>query len=207
MRKLLVLLVLVGSLVAGDFWVKATAERRVGAEIQDSFATGGEADVEFAGFPFTLRLLTGSIPSATLKSTALEQEGVRFTDLRMTLQDVTFSWSKVLAGEMGSVGVRDGRGRASIPAPKLVGAFTATGGDLEINLVDGKLRVRLGPVEATARLDLDGSDLVLRVPGLERRLAIELPRFVEGLQYRSVRLADSHVVVEFSLRDANFTQL
>lgn len=207
MKKLVVLLAIVGLLVAGDFWVKATAEERVGAEIQDSFAASGEAEIEFSGFPFTVRLLTGTIPSATVKSTQLERDGVRFTDLRMTMQDVTFSWSKVLAGEVGSVAVRDGRGRAAIPAPNLVKAFSAVGGDIEIVIADGKLRVRLGSVETNARLDLDGTALVLRARGLGRRLAIELPRFVEGLQYRSVRLDGSDAVVEFSLRDASFRQL
>lgn len=207
MRKLLLLLVVVGLLVAGDIWVKATAEKRVAAELQSSFAAGGEAEVEFAGFPFTLRLLSGTIPSAKLTSTSLKRGGVRFTDVRMTMQDVTFSWSKILAGEIGSVTVRDGHGRASIPAPDLVRAFGVVAGNLEIDFGDGKIRVRLGPVEASARLILDGTNLVLRAPGLGRSFTVGLPRFVEGLQYRSVRISGTEVVVEFSLQDGHFRQL
>lgn len=207
MRKLLLLLVVVGLLIAGDFWVKDTAEKRVATELQSSFAGDGEAEVEFSGFPFTVRLLTGTIPSAKLTSTSLERDGVRFTDVRMTMQDVTFSWSKIFSGEIGSVTVRDGHGRASILAPDLAQAFGAAAGNLDINFRDGKIRVRLGPAEASAQLTLDGTDLVLRAPGLGRSFKVALPRFVEGLQYRSVRIRGTEVVVEFSLQDANFRQL
>lgn len=202
MRKLLVLLVVVGLLVAGDIWIKAEAEKRVATQVQSSFGPRGEAEVEFSGFPFIVRLAAGSIPSAKLTSTSLERSGVRLTDLRIAMQDVTFSWSKILAGEIGSVRVRDGHGRASIPGPDLVDAFDSQA-NLEIVVTDGKIRVRLGPQEASARLTLDGTNLVLRAPGLGF-FKTALPSFIVGMQYRSVRISGSDVVVEFSLRGANF---
>lgn len=207
MRKLLVLAVVVAVLAAGDMWVRSIAEERVGAQIDESLASGGDARVEFSGFPFTVRLLAGSIPSATLASPSIERDGVRFTDVRMTMQDVTFSWSKALAGDTGSVEVRDGRGRASIPTPDLVRAFTAVAGDIEIDVAGGRIRVRVGPVEASARLTLDANELVLRAPGMGTGLRVGLPQLIDGLRYRSIRLAGGEVVVEFSLENASFRKL
>ena len=204
MKKVLVLLVIVGLLIAGDIWLKAEAEKRVAAQVQASFGPRGDADVEFSGFPFIVRLAAGSIPSAKLTSTSLERSGVRLTDLRMTMQDVSFSWSKVLAGEIGSVRVRDGHGRASVPASDLVEAFAE--GQLEIEVADGKIRVRLGAVEKSARLVLNGNNLVLQAPGLGF-FKTALPSFIAGMHYRSVRIDGSDVVVEFSLRGANFREL
>ena len=206
MRKLLVLLVIVGLLIAGDIWVKNTAEKRVADQVQASFARRGDTEVEFSGFPFIVRLVAGSIPSAKLMSTSLERSGVHLTDLRMTMQDVTFSWSKILAGEIESVGIRDGHGRASIPASDLVDAFGAADGQLEIEVADGKIRVRLGNLEGPARLVLDGTDLVLRAPKLGF-FKTTLPSFIVGMHYRSVRIDGSDVVLEFSLRGANFREL
>jgi hypothetical protein len=205
-RKLLLFLVVIGLLIAGDLWLKATAEKRVATELQSSFDADGEAQVEFSGFPFMLRLLSGTIPSTRVRSTSLERGGLRLRDVRLTLQDVSFSWSKVLSGEIGSVEVRDGHGRASIPVPDLAKGFRSDG-DLEVIVRDGRLIARLGSREAAARLTLDGTDLVLRVPGLGRSFSAPLPRFVEGLQYRSVRIDQQDVVVEFSLSDANFRQI
>lgn len=205
MRKLLSLLVLVGLLVVGDFWLKSTAEVRVAAEIQRTFDSKGDSKVDFSGFPFILKAVSGTIPSATVTSTSLESEGIRFSDVRMTMQDIEFSVGKILAGDMGSVKVRDGHGRASISGNRLAEALGSVA-DLEIDFQDGKLRVQAGPVEATAQLTLNANELVLEVPVIGRSFTLALPRFVDGLEYQSVRLSGSDVIVEFSLEDANFRQ-
>ncbi|MEA2452897.1 MAG: hypothetical protein QOG04_1607 [Actinomycetota bacterium] len=205
-RKLVVLLVVVGALIAGDMWLKATAESRVAQAMQKTFDSPGTSKVELGGFPFVLKLISGTIPSAKVTSSSLERDGVMFTDVRMTLEDIEFSVSKIIAGELGSVKVRDGHGSAAIKGNDLVAALGAIGG-LEVTLRDGKLLVRAGGKEVSADVTLKNTNLVVRAPGIGRSFEVALPRFVQGLQYRSVRLSGSTVVVEFSLENANFRQL
>jgi hypothetical protein len=207
MRKLLILLILVIGLVIGDFAVKQIAERRVASELQASFDPEGEGTVEFGGFPFIVRLLSGSVPVTEISSSSLERRGVRFTDVRMTLQDVEFSWSKIMAGEIGSVSVRDGHGRAELEAGALTKVFAALGRSISLDADGGEVRASFGPFSGTAQLSIDGTDLVLGIEGTERTVRVALPRFVQGLQYRSVRINGSEAVVEFSLEDASFRQL
>ena len=207
MTKLLILLILVVGLVMGDFAVKKVAERRVAAELQSSFDPEGDATVELGGFPFIVRAISGSVPVAEISSSSLVRSGVRFTDVRMTLQDVEFSWSKVLAGEIGSVSVRDGHGRAELQARALTKIFAALGRSITLDASGGEIRASFGPLSGTARLSIDGTDLVLGIEGTEKTLRVGLPRFVQGLQYRSVRIDGQAAVVEFSLEDASFRQL
>jgi hypothetical protein len=125
----------------------------------------------------------------------------------MTMQDVTFSWSKVMSGEIGSVTVKDGHGRASLPIPDLTRAFDAVAEGVEIELDEDGLTVRLGPLQGSAQLTLEGTNLVLRVPQLDRNFKVGLPRFVDGLKYRKVRISGADAVVEFSLRDSRLREL
>ena len=204
-KKLVVLVVILGLLALGDLWMKGYAEERIATELQSSFDDAGEAEVELSGFPFTVRLLSGTIPSVRVTSSSLERQGVRFTDVRMTMQDVGFSLSQLTAGDLSSVTVDDGHGRVSLPVPELGRIFAADGVDIELG--DHGLRVRLGPVQGAAVLTLDGADLVLRIPSLQRNFRFELPRFVEGLQYRSIRVTDGEVVLQLSLKDSRFNEL
>ena len=206
MRKLVVLLVIVGLLIAGDVWLKWTAEKRVATELQGSFDTSGDATVDFGGFPFVVRLIAGSIPVAQVNSSSLTRRGVRFTDIRMTLQDLGFSWSKIISGEVGSVTIRDGHGRATL-GPEVLSKAFARLGSVEIDLTERGLEARVGPVRGSADLSLNGTDLVLSLPGLDRTFSVGLPRFVQGLQYRSVRIDGGQAIIEFSLEKANLRQL
>lgn len=206
MRKLVVLLVLVGLLIAGDVWLKWTAERRLATELQGSFDASGDATVDFGGFPFVVRLIAGSIPVVQVNSSSLTRRGVRFTDIRMILQDVGFSWAKIMSGEVGSVTIRDGHGRATLGSEVLSKAF-ARASAVEIDLTERGLEARVGPVRGVADLSLEGTDLVLSLPGLDRSFSVGLPRFVQGLQYRSVRIDDGRAIIEFSLQKANLREL
>ena len=205
MKTLVVLGVILGLLFVGDRWVEGFAEERIAAELQSSFDDSGEAEVELSGFPITLRLITGSIPEIKITSSSLKRQGMTFKDVRMTLEDVTFSLSQIAAGEIRSVEVASGEGRVSLPPNDLARAFGEAGFDIQLD-EDG-LSVQIGPVEATAQLELEGTQLVLRASRLDRNFTVDLPRFVEGLQYRSVRVEGGKAVLEFSLKDSSFSKL
>lgn len=208
MKRLVVLVVVLGLLALGDLWVKGYAEERIATELQSSFDAAGEAKVELSGFPFTVRLLSGTIPSVQVSSSSLKREGLRFTDVRLRMQDVSFSLSQLSSGEFGSVTVEDGSGRVSLPGSDLTQVFRTVIEGVDIALDEGGLRVRVGPFKGTAQLTLDGTELVLRAPKrLGGSFRVDLPRFVDGLQYRSVRVAGTDVVLGFSLRDSSFNDL
>lgn len=205
MKTLIVLGVILVLLFVGDRWVEGYAEERIAAELQSSFDDSGEAEVELSGFPITLRLLTGSIPEIEITSSSLKRQGMTFKDVRMTLEDVSFSLAQIANGDIRTVLVGSGDGRVSLPPSDLASAFGDAGFDIRLD-EDG-LSVKVGPVETTAQLELEGTQLVLRAPRLDRSFTVDLPRFVEGLQYRSVRVEGAEVVLEFSLKDSSLSKL
>jgi hypothetical protein len=206
-KKLIVLAVILGLLAAADLWVKSYAEKRIANELQSSFDDAGEADVELSGFPITVRLLSGTIPSVRVTSSSLRRQDLRFTDVNLTMQDVKFSLSSLASGEMGAVTVEDGHGRVSLPASELAQVFATVIDGVEMVLDDSGLKVQVGPLHGTAQLALDGTELVLRSPKLGGSFRVDLPRFVDGLQYRSVRVTGAEAILEFSLKDSSFTDL
>jgi LmeA-like phospholipid-binding len=204
-RKLLILGVIVGVLAAGDAIARTIAETRVEAQLQGSFEGAEDVDVALGGFPFVVRALAGSIPAAEIRSDSIVRRRIRFTDVRMTMQDLTFSWAELLGGEADALTVRDGRGRTQIEAGALSRAFDAFDADLEIDLRDGRLRARVGPLEGEAMITIRRGSLELDIPQLRRRFSIPLPRFADGLTYDSARISEEAIVLEFSLRDASFS--
>lgn len=205
MRKLLILGLILGVLAAGDAIARSMAESRVEAELQGSFVGAEDVDVALGGFPFVVRALAGSIPAAEIRSNAVVRRRIRFTDVRMTMQDLTFSWAELLGGEAGALTVRDGRGRTQIEAGALDRAFDAFEDDLEIELRDGRLIATVGPVEGEALITIRRGALELDIPQLRRRFSIPLPRFADGIAYDSARISGDDVVIEFSLREASFS--
>lgn len=208
MKKLLVLLlVLLALLVVGDRWVKAYTERRLATELQGSFDDAGEANVQLSGFPFVFRLLSGSIPSVEVSSSSLRRRGVTLNEVHLTMHEVGFSLSQIAGGDLGSVTIGEGEGRASIPVARLKRLFGASTKGVGIELDGSKLQVQLGPARGAAELLLEGTALVLRVPALNRSFTVDLPRFIEGMEYRSVRITGTEVVIEFTMRDSSFEEI
>jgi len=205
--KLRILAVVVLLLLAGDAWLRATAEARVASELQSSFDPDGETEIAFGGFPFAARVISGTIPVARLTSSSLIRSGVRLSDVKMTLQDVEFSWSKIIAGEVGSVTVRAGKGSASIGERGLNRALAAVADGVRVQIEDGFLRAFVGGRSARAELTIEDTDLVLGMGGTERTVTVPLPRFVAGLRYGSVELRALRVTISFTLDEANFSNL
>ena len=205
MRKLVVLAVLVGFLIAGDAWLRSTAEKRLETQLASSFE--GDADVELGGFPFAVRVLVGTIPRARISSDAVVRDGLRLSDVRMTLQDVEFSLSDVLTGEDGQVTVGDGRGQAAIAVTALRKRFARAGLTARLDLQGDELHARVGVVTSAARLSLRSNHLVLTIEGVQETFTVPLPRVAAGVSYDAVRLTDSGAVVQFSLTDARLRGL
>lgn len=207
MRKLVVLAVIAVALVAGDFFLKGVAESRIAAELESSFDPSGETTVELSGFPFVLHLLQGTIPAVEVTSTSLQRGRLRFSDVQMTLQDVRFSLSEVMNGHVGSIAIRDGRGRGSLRAAAVTKLFDALDAAVSVELDSGLVRAQVGPVETEAHLGIEDGQLVLSFDSINRTFHVDLPSLGGGIEYRSVRIDGTNVVVQFSLQNARLIDI
>ena len=208
MKKLLILILVLGVvLVAGDAWVRGKVEGRLASELQESLGSTGDIEVSLGGFPFVVRALSGSIPVATVRTERLTRDGMRFTDITMTLRNIRFSLTKVLAGDLRAIKVGKGEGRAAIDTDALTRALDRSRNDIDVEIVADEIRVSAAGISGTAEVSIAGNELVLNIEGLDRVLAIPLPRVVRGISYESVEAVDSHLELVFSLDDIRLTGL
>ena len=216
MKKLLVLIVILGVLlVAGDAWARGKIEGRLASELQDSLGSTGDIEVSLGGFPFVLRALSGKIPTATVTTERLTRDGLRFTDVTMTLRDIRFSLSKVLAGDLDAIKVGSGEGRAAIDDAVLERAIERSGPDIGVEIVENGVQIVSGPVSGVVDLLVSQDGLVLETDELGRlainelgqRVVVPLPKIVGGLTYESIQVVDSHLELGFSLDDVRLTGL
>jgi hypothetical protein len=207
-KKLLVLVLVAGVLlIAGDAWVRGRIEGRLASELQDSIGSSGEVDVSLGGFPFVVRAFSGRIPSATVGTEQLTREGLRFTDVTLTLRNIRFSLGKVLDGDLRAIRVGRGEGRATIDTDALVRAIERSGGEFDVLIVDDEIRVSAQGVSGTADVSIAGNRLILGIAELGRDLVVPLPRVVTGISYESVEVVDAHLELGFSLDEIRLTGL
>ena len=208
MKKLLVLIAVpVFLLIAGDAWVRGAIEGRLASDLQDSLPGPGEVDVSLGGFPFIVRAFSGHIPSSTIHTERLSRGGLRFSDITLTLRDIRFSLGKVLAGNLRAIKIGKGEGQAAIDTDALVRAIEQSGSDVDVLILGDEIRVSVGGLSGTAEASIAGNELVLEIEELGRVLAIPLPRVVSGVEYETVEVVDSLVVLGFSLDDVRLTGL
>ena len=208
MKKLLVFIVVLGVLfVAGDAWARGKIEGRLASELQDSLGSTGEIEVSLGGFPFVLRALSGNIPKATVATGRLSREGLRFTDITMTLHDIRFSLSKVLVGDLDAIKVGRGEGRAAIDSDALTRAIARSSGQIGVLIVGDEIHVSAAGRTGVAEVSLTRNRLMLTVEELGQGFIVPLPRVVEGIQYESVEMVDSRLELGFSLDDVRLTGL
>ena len=209
MKKLLVFIVVVGVLlVAVDAWARGKVAWRLASGLQDSLGSTGEIEVSLGGFPFVLGALSGNIPEATVATDRLTREGrLRFTDVTMMLQDIRFSLSKVLAGDLDTIKVGSGEGRAAIESDSLTRAIARSRGEIGVLIVGDEIRVTAAGRSGVAEVSLTRNRLMLNVEELGQGFIVPLPRVVAGIQYESVEMVDSRLELGFSLDDIRLTGL
>lgn len=216
MKKVLVLIVILGVLfVAGDAWARGKIEGRLASELQGSLGSTGDIEVSLGGFPFVLRALSGNIPTASVATERMTRDGLRFTDVTMTLRDIRFSLSKVLAGDLDAIKVGSGEGRAAIDSDVLGRAIARSGRDVDVEIVGNGIRITSGPVSGVVDVSVSQDGLVLEtdelgllaINELGRRIVVPLPRIVGGLTYESIQVVDFHLELGFALDDVRLTGL
>ena len=199
-----VLLVLALGLAAIDTWVRSKAEARVSEELQRSFDPKGEAEVALGGFPFTFKLLAGSIPEARIESDSMVRPPVRLTALRMALKDIEFSVADLSEGDVGAIRVGSGEGTAELRSGAVNRLFESLDVGLTVDISGGRITASIGPVSGSATAALDGNELLLTVQEIGQTFDVDLPLFARGMTYDAIRVNGSRATVEFSFTQARF---
>jgi hypothetical protein len=198
-RLLLVVIVLLAALlVVGDFALRSVAENRIASAAFATLDLDRRPDVDIGGFPFLFRLARGQLPSVTLAADRVTRESVVLRDVEVMFRNVRFSIGELVAREDRAIQLGPGRGVASMTSGDATAAAQARGAPVDIEFNPGAVTViseDLG-VEASARLAVNGSDLVIDPDGDIPPVTVPLPELAPGVRYRSVRVEEGRAVLQ-----------
>lgn len=106
MRRLLVLLVVLGGLVVvADRGSLALAERAVADQLRTSEGLAETPDVRLGGFPFLTQVLSGRYDEVRVVAEGIERQGVRVQELDATLTGVEVRLGDVVGGDVTALPV------------------------------------------------------------------------------------------------------
>lgn len=198
----LVVVLLLAIAVGVDLWVKNVAERRAAEQIQASMDLDVEVDVDFSGFPFIPKALSGDLGDVSVTAAEARVKGVSLDEVTLELHDVEITLSKILAGDQDAVRIGGGDGTAVISEDSLQRALEDEGATADFDLRSGgEVEIddpRL-PQPVTGTISLDGRTLHVTGPMPEATYSIQLPRVMRGLSYEDVRVTDRDLQVGFGL--------
>lgn len=193
--------------IGADLFVKNIAEERAAEQIGQTLDLDPAPDVEFGGFPFILKAMSGNFGEIDVTSEDVTIEGVTLERVEVTMRDVEISLSRILAGDSDSVHTGGGEGLAVMSERSLRKALRREGVDATVQLnADGSVTIedpRL-PVAAKGTIELQGRRLVISGDDAPVEYAVELPRLIEGLTYEAMTVDGSAVSVTFSLSGGVF---
>jgi hypothetical protein len=203
MRRLIVgILVLALLLAGGDLLLRAIASRRIGDQVAMSMGLGESPSVSLGGFPFVIRFMGGSLPSASLAATDVRRSGVTFRRLRLDLVDVRFEPLPLLSGRATTIRARSGTGSLRLDARGLNEALPDLPASAVVVLRQNAVAVRseqFGTVPA--HVSVSEGRILVTVEGLGTPVSVEidLPAVVRDMEFTHVRIEDRQVVVSFRL--------
>jgi len=195
-------------LIVADIGLRIAAQYYVGRSLQNSLDLSHRPGVKLGGFPFVFQLLSGDVPSVTVRADDVHSSGVRFQEVELTLHEVQVSPGEVLSGDRREVRAKDGFGTATLSAEDATEAL----GDQEVPLTViflGGDAVILAPdlsEEFRASVSLSGQKLVLKPvsESVDVSLSLSLPEVVPGIKYTGVSIKDSVAMLSFTLTDPVF---
>lgn len=157
-------LVLAGALFVGDLVLTSTAEERTATRIGETLEA--DAQVDLQGWPVGLRMLLGSIPSATLRATdvpldngaVLDRLDVVLTDVAITIDDLTTQSDRLPAAEKGTFS-------AELDEQSVAAMMGIPGGLAEVTLQDGQVEIGAGGLAIAADVGARDGDVVVSLAG------------------------------------------
>ena len=197
MRALVALLVIGGLLVGGDALVRSVAEGRVEQQIARELGAEGDVEVALGGFPFTVRALSGRIPSAVVTGSDIRRGPLTLDSFSMTMRGVEVS----LAGNTARV--EEGSGTATIDLESLASFVDRRTQLASVSLSDGQISATLPSIGRmfTAPIRFRNGRLVIDVPVAEP-LGVRLPRLFRGLEYSALEIASTGATLRFEMKDS-----
>ncbi len=197
MRALVALVVIGALLVGGDAFVRSMAEGRVEGQIARELGGDGEVHVALGGFPFTIRALSGRIPSALVTGSEIRRGPLTVDSFEMRLRGV-----EVSLGD-SSARVERGSGTAMIDLESLARFLDRRTELASVSLADGQISATLPSIGRTftAPIDFRNGSLVVDVPVADP-LGVRLPRLFRGLEYSALEIAATGATLRFEMNDA-----
>ena len=185
MRKLIVLGVLCGLLVAGDTALRIVASNRLSREIGRELSMP-DPDVSISGFPFVLGVFRGRFEEVSASVDEVVREDIGVEDVQVTLRRVRAPVGAVLRGDLEEVRARSGTGEVSLPVAELDRALDERGVPVGVLGRDGDLFILVGGTSIPADAEVQDGVLVIRQSDGVAPASLDLPEVVPGLVYRSV---------------------
>jgi hypothetical protein len=213
MRRLAVIVstVLVALLllfIVADIGLRIAAQYYVGRSLQDSLDLSHRPDVKLGGFPFVFRLLSGDLPSVTVRADDVLSSGVRFREIDLVLHEAKVATSEVLSGDKREVTAKDGSGTATLSAADATQALDDQGIPLTVRFEGGDALISAPGLsgEVRASISLSGQMLVLRPvsESLEASFSLSLPEVVQVIKYTGVSIEGSVAKLSFTLTEPVF---
>ncbi|MFN2388202.1 MAG: DUF2993 domain-containing protein [Actinomycetota bacterium] len=197
--KLVAVLLVLG--VGADIAARSYAQGRIASMLATSLELDADPEVEIGGWPFLTHALGGSLPTLEAGIGRLRVRGITLDDARIELRDVTFSPSRVLAGDTGSVRAANGTGRVVLDEQGLRELLAREGAPFTIAIERGRLTARSDELgrSMTADASIRGSALVIALDEPLSDVTIDLPQVAGGITYRAVRVRDATLELELRL--------
>lgn len=162
MRKLIVLVVLVGGLVLGDVLARSAAESAVESGLRSRVEGVGAVDAQIRSFPFTVRLgAAGEVSTLDLRLSDVVGRGIDLAWLRLRMDGLRLDRSLLVGGEARITDIDEVAVTANITEASV---REATGAD--VRLLDGRATVTVAGVTADAELAVAEGRILLAIAGL-----------------------------------------
>jgi LmeA-like phospholipid-binding len=192
--------VLVVLLLLADVGARRYEEARVASSIQKSLNLRAKPAVSLHGFPFLSEVVQGKISTGTVSASMIRQSSIRFSDVHLVLQDITFSVSQLLNGNLHAIHAVRGVGRAAVTAAALNSFLGAHGVPFDLGFEKGQTIARLGPLSAPIDVQLTLVDGTLRISaGPLPAVAVPLPPLLRGITYGATRPGRGRLILNFRL--------
>jgi hypothetical protein len=206
MRRLLAfLLALALVLVAADFGLRYLSEYWVAQRLQRSLDLPSRPSVSLGGFPYIPRLVSGDLPTVTVRTGKLTVDGVTIEGIRLSLHNVHFSTRQLLYGKSSDIRADRGDGVAVIRA---IAVTATTVGSVRVRFEGGAAIITSERLQRSfeAIASLDGSSLVLRSTdaALPGSFDAKIPLLLPEQRYTRLTLAGSEARIAFELAKPRF---
>jgi len=211
-RLAIIVSIVLGSLlllfICADIGLRIAAQYYVGRSLQASLDLSHRPGVKLGGFPFVFRLLSGDVPSVTVRADDVLSSGLRFQEIDLTLHEVEVAPGEVLSGDKREVRAKDGSGTATLSAEDATEALGDQGVPLTVRFEGGDAVISAPGIagEVRASVSLSGKKLVLSPvsDSLLASFSLSLPEVVQGIKYTGVSIEGSVAMLSFTLTEPVF---